>query len=97
MPMPETVPIVIMGQTFHLSGSHDPAYVARVERFLNDRIDAVRKVGGAVDSTQVMMLVALNLVDDFFSKERDLEELHKNIDNRAAELIELLDSHLGLD
>jgi cell division protein ZapA (FtsZ GTPase activity inhibitor) len=92
--MPETVPIVVMGQTFHLRGSHDPAYVARVEQFLNDRIDAVRKIGGAVDSSQVLILVALNLVDEYFSKERELEELHKNIDNRAAELIELLESHL---
>ncbi len=92
--MPETVPIVVMGQTFHLRGSHDPAYVARVEQFLNDRIDAVRKIGGAVDSSQVLVLVALNLVDDYFSRERELEELHKNIDNRTAELIELLESHL---
>lgn len=95
--MPETVPIVIMGQTFHLRGSHDPVYVARVERFLNDRIEAVRKAGGAVDSSQVLILVALNLVDDFFLKERELEALHKNIDNRAAELIELIDSNLGVD
>jgi cell division protein ZapA (FtsZ GTPase activity inhibitor) len=95
--MPETVPIVIMGQTFHLRGSHDPAYVARVERFLSDRIEAARKVGGAVDSSQVMILVALNLVDDVFSREREIEELHKNIDNRVAELIKLIDSHMGAD
>ena len=41
--MPEIVPIVIMGQTFRLQGSHDPEYVARVERFLNGKIDAARK------------------------------------------------------
>jgi len=92
--MPGTVPIVVMGQTFHLRGNHDPSYVTRVEQFLNDRIETARKVGGAVDSSQVLILVALNLVDDYFSKERELEELHKNIDNRAAELIELLESHL---
>jgi len=95
--MAETVPIVVMGQTFHLSGHHDPAYVSRVERFLNDRIDAARKIGGAVDSTQVLILVALNLIDDFFAKEQELEALHKNIDNRSFELLNLLESHLIVD
>jgi cell division protein ZapA (FtsZ GTPase activity inhibitor) len=95
--MPESVPIVIMGQTFRLQGSHDPEYVARVERFLNGKIDAARKIGGTVDSSQLMILVALNLVDDYFSKERELEDVYKNIDNRASDLIHLLESQLNLD
>lgn len=95
--MPDTVPIVVMGQTFHLRGSHDPAYVARVESFLNERIDAARKAGGAVDTNQVLILVALNLVDEYFSKERELDELNKNIDNRAFELLNLLESQLSAD
>jgi cell division protein ZapA (FtsZ GTPase activity inhibitor) len=95
--MSESVPIVIMGQTFRLQGSHDPEYVARVERFLNGKIDAVRKIGGTVDSSQLMILVALNLVDDCFSKERELEDVYKNIDNRASDLINLLESKLNLD
>jgi cell division protein ZapA (FtsZ GTPase activity inhibitor) len=95
--MSESVPIVIMGQTFRLQGSHDPEYVARVERFLNGKIDAARKIGGTVDSSQLMILVALNLVDDCFSKERELEDVYKNIDNRASDLINLLESKLNLD
>jgi len=95
--MPESVPIVIMGQTFRLQGNHDPEYVARVERFLNGKIDAARKIGGTVDSSQLMILVALNLVDDYFSKERELKEVYKNIDNRASDLINLLESQLNLD
>jgi cell division protein ZapA (FtsZ GTPase activity inhibitor) len=95
--MSESVPIVIMGQTFYLRGSHDPAYISRVEQFLNGKIDAVRKAGGTVDTGQLMVLVALNLVDDYFLKERELDALHKNIDNSAAELINLLESQLGTD
>ena len=44
-----------------------------------------------------MILVALNLVDDYFLKEHELEGLHKNIDNRAEELINLLESQLSVD
>ena len=95
--MPESVPIVIMGQTFRLQGSHDPEYVAQVERFLNGKIDAARKIGGTVDSSQLMILVALNLVDDYFSKAHELEDVYKNIDNRATDLINLLESQLNLD
>ena len=44
-----------------------------------------------------MILVALNLVDDYFSKERELEDVYKNIDKRASDLIHLLESQLNLD
>jgi len=95
--MSESVPIVVMGQTFHLRGSHDPEYIARVEQFLNGKIDAARKAGGTMDNSQLMILVALNLVDDCFAKERELESLNKNIDNRASELINLLESKMNVD
>lgn len=95
--MSDTVPIVVMGQTFHLRGGHDPEYIARVEEFLNGKIDAAKKAGGMMDNSQLMVLVALNLVDDYFSKERELEALHKNIDNRAEELINLLESQMRVD
>ena len=95
--MSESVSISIMGQTFNLQGSHDPEYVARVEKFLSEKIDAARTAGGAVDSSQLMMLVALNLVDDYFAKEREIETLHKDIDNRASELIHLLETQMSTD
>ena len=95
--MSESYPIVIMGQTFNLRGTHDPEYISRVEKFLNDRISAAKKATGTVDSSQLMVLVALNLVDEYFSKERELEDLHKNIDNRADELINLLESQISVD
>lgn len=93
--MSQSVPIVVMGQTFHLRGSHDPDYVARVEKFLNEKITAARKAGGTMDNNQLMILVALNLVDDYLSKEREIEDLHKNIDNRVSELINLLESQIS--
>jgi cell division protein ZapA (FtsZ GTPase activity inhibitor) len=95
--MSQSVPIVIMGQTFYLKGGHDPEYIARVEKFLNGRIETARKAGGALDSSQLMILVALNLVDDYFSKESELDSVYKNIDNRSEELINLLESRLGVD
>ncbi len=95
--MSESVPIVVMGQTFNLRGSHDPEYITRVEHFLNGKIDAARKAGGTMDNSQLMILVALNLVDDCFAKERELESLNKNIDNRASELINLLESKMNFD
>jgi cell division protein ZapA len=95
--MSDSVSISIMGQTFNLQGTHDPEYVARVEEFLNERIESARKTGGTLDSSQLMMLVALNLVDDYFSKEREIEDLHKDIDNRASELIHLLETQMSTD
>jgi cell division protein ZapA (FtsZ GTPase activity inhibitor) len=86
--------ITIMGQTYHLKGTHDKEYVARVENFLNEQIEQVRSTGATADTFNLMVLVALNLADDCLKKEEKLKTLFESIQADSERLIKLIDSRL---
>ena len=93
--MGEPVSIQIMGQKFFIKDTHDREYIDRVEKYINEKIDEVRDSGNASMSTyNMMVLVALNLVDDCFNKERELNQLQQKIEIRSKDLIEFIDAKM---
>ena len=93
--MGESVSIEIMGQKFFIKGTHDKEYIDRVEKFINEKIDEVKGSGNASITTyNMMVLVALNLVDDCFNKESELKQLHEKIEERSNNLIEFIDTKM---
>ena len=93
--MGEPVSIEIMGQKFFIKDTHDREYIDRVEKYINEKIDEVRGSGNASMSTyNMMVLVALNLVDDCFNKERELKQLQEKIEKRSKNLIEFIDAKM---
>ncbi|MFC1590998.1 cell division protein ZapA [Thermodesulfobacteriota bacterium] len=92
--MGDSFQISVLGQKFNLAGAHDLEYISRVETFLNQRIDQIRQAGGPVDTTNLMILVALNLVDECLKKEDELEQAQEHIENNATRLINLIDSRI---
>ncbi len=92
--MNDAFKVNVLGQTFYLKGEHDQAYIERVEKYLNDKIEEVRSAGGTVDSYNLMILVALNLVDDCLKKEDEAAEVKRVLDEKSDQLINLIDSHM---
>lgn len=83
-----------MGQKFVLKGNFKQEYIQRVEQYINQKIDEVKKTGGTPDSYNLMMLVALNLVDDYLQKEEQLTKVLEAIEQRLMNIEKLIDSHL---
>jgi cell division protein ZapA (FtsZ GTPase activity inhibitor) len=92
--MGESFQITVMGQTYLLKGTHDAAYVARVENFLNEQIEQARKTGATADTFNLMVLVALNLADDCIKKDDALQKLVGSIEADSQRLVKLIDSRL---
>ena len=93
--MGESVSIEIMGQKFFIKDTHDREYIDRVEKYINGKIDEVKGSGNASITTyNMMVLVALNLVDDCFNKEIELKQLHERIEERSNNLIEFIDAKM---
>lgn len=90
--MGDSVQIEVRGKKFFLKGTHDKHYIERVEKHINERIAEVEKAGGPADSASLMVLVALNLVDDCLKKEDELNSLLKNVEENSTRLINLIDS-----
>ena len=92
--MAETYPITVMGQKFLLKGTFEKEYIERVEEYINKKIDEVKKEGGSPDSYNLMILVALNLVDDCIKKELEIQKIKESFENNASTLIKFIDSRL---
>ena len=93
--MSESVSIEIMGQKFFIKDTHDRKYIDRVEKYINEKIDEVKGSGNtSINTYNMMVLVALNLVDDCFNKEIELKQLHERIEERSNNLIEFIDAKM---
>ena len=93
--MSESVSIEIMGQKFFIKDTHDKDYIDSVEKYINEKIDEVKGSGNAsINTYNMMVLVALNLVDDCFNKEIELKQLHEKIEERSNNLIEFIDAKM---
>lgn len=92
--MTETFPITVMGQKFLLKGAYEKEYIQRVETYINQKIDEVKKEGGTPDSYSLMILVALNLVDDCLQREQQMKKLLEDVEQHTSRLIKLIDSRL---
>jgi len=90
--MPETYPITIMGQKYVLKGNFEKEYIQKVESYINQKIEEVKREGGTPDSYNLMILVSLNLVDDYLKKEQQLTKILEDVEKRVTHLINLLDS-----
>ena len=91
--MGESIPITVMGQKFLLKGVYEKGHIERVEKYINDKIEEIRREGGSPDSYNLMILVALNLVDDCLKKDDEMNKLLKTVEGNADRLINFIDSH----
>jgi len=92
--MAETFPITVMGQKFLLKGNFEKEYIERVEKYINQKIEEVKKEGGTPDSYNLMILVALNLVDDCLKKDIEIQKMLEAFENKTSDLIKFIDSRL---
>ncbi len=92
--MTDNVQIEVMGQKFTLKGDHDKEYIRRVEKYINGKIEEVKGSGGSITTYNLMVLVALNLVDDCLKKEDEINKLMKTTEDNSMSLINLIDSHI---
>ena len=90
--MGDSFKINIMGQNYFIKGSHGQEYVNRLESIINEKIEEVKAAGAPVDTANLMVLIAINLVDDYLQKEDDLALLQEKIENNSERLINLIDS-----
>jgi cell division protein ZapA (FtsZ GTPase activity inhibitor) len=90
--MTEPFQIEILGQKFNLKGNYEKDYVKKVEKFFNDKIQEVQKQTTSISTHNLLVLVALNIIDAYFKQENELEQLVEFIEGTSENLINLLDA-----
>ena len=85
------IPIVIDGQRYPIRTGLDPDYVARLAKYVDEKMQAAGELTPTGDAVRVAVLAALNIADELF-RCRDIHIARNGeIAERAFELEQLLD------
>jgi len=85
------IPVEIHGQRYPIRSTLDPAYVARLATYVDEKIKAAADSTPTGDSLRLAVLAALNIADELF-RCRDVTQARAGeLAERAGELERLLD------
>ena len=87
--------VKIFNQTYQVSSGGAPEYVKQLARYVDKVMTEVFENTSAVDSMKVAVLAALNIADERFAAQRQLETLDDTVTEKSEEMITLLDPLVG--
>jgi cell division protein ZapA len=91
------VPVVIQGQRYPVRSSLEPAYVAELAAYVDEKMRLASEANDTSDFLRVAVLAALNLADEVFRQRADRETSAAAVAIRAGEIERLVDEVLALD
>lgn len=83
--------VQIFGQTYTIQGDLDPAYVQKLARFVDEKMDAIARATSTVDTQKIAVLAALAISDELFnmrSERGEQEEMLREQAERCLTLVE---------
>jgi cell division protein ZapA len=92
--MTEPLQIEILGQKFTLKGSYEQDHIKRVEKYFNDKIQEVQRQTTSISTHNLLVLVALNIIDEYLKKENELNQLYELVEGTSQNLINLLEANI---
>jgi cell division protein ZapA len=81
----------IYKQTYQVRSGGDPEYIKRLAKYVDETMIDVFENTPSVDSIKVAVLAALNIADDYFSTQDELNTLEEAVSEKSEKLITLLD------
>src|SRR5687767_9254572 len=85
------VNVEIHGQRYAIRSGLDPAYVAELAAFVDDRMSLAARESPAGDTLKVAILAAINIVDEYFRSCDEVRNRQTGVADRAGELERMLD------
>lgn len=92
--MEEPIQIQVLGQKFTLKGNYDKEYVSRVEKHINDKIQEVQSQASSLSTSNLLILVALNLTAEYLKKEEEIAAVIQLIEGTSDRLINSIEATL---
>lgn len=90
------VNVEIHGQLYPIRSGLDPAYVADLAAFVDEKMRLASRETPAGDTLKLAVLAAINIADECFRARDEGRRHHDNVAHRAGELERMLDLALGL-
>lgn len=90
------VTVDIHGQVYPIRSGLDPAYVAELAAFVDEKMRLASHETPAGDTLKLAVLAALNIADECFRARDEGRRHHDTVAHRAEELERMVDLALGL-
>jgi cell division protein ZapA len=91
------ISVEIHGQQYPVRSSLDPAYVAELAGYVDEKMRAAARETPASDTLKVAVLAALNIADEYFRIRDEERRIDESIAARTGELERMLDLALSFD
>jgi cell division protein ZapA len=88
------VKVTIFGQTYTINGEAPREYILQLAEYLNGKMEDVCINCGTTNPTQVAILAALNVADEYFQLKNLKSGQDNEVSRRAMALISMLDEGL---
>lgn len=90
------IPVEIHGQRYPIRSTLDPAYVARLATYVDEKVRAAADSTPTGDSLRLAVLAALNIADELFRCRDANHTRDDRLAERAGELEKILDRVLTM-
>ena len=97
MDQSRVVSVEIHGQQYPIRSGLDPAYVAELAAYVDEKMRLAARESSAGDTLKLAVLAALNIADEYFRECDEQRRRTSTIASRAGELERMLDLALGFD
>ena len=92
----EVVSVEIHGQKYPIRSSLDPEYVARLARYVDEKMLAAAESTPTGDALRLAVLAALNVADEYFRACDTQQEGRASLRDRTIALERMVDLAIGL-
>jgi cell division protein ZapA len=91
------VNVEVHGQRYAIRSGLDPAYVADLATYVDEKMRLAARESPAGDTLKVAVLAALDIADEFFRASDEVQNGQASLSRRTAALERMLDLALELD
>jgi cell division protein ZapA len=90
-----SVKVEINGSEYRIRGDADPEYIQEIAHYVDSKMREVTSETDLGSSLKVAILAALNIAGELFRERDDRNSLLAQVQERAEELSQTIDSELG--
>ena len=89
-----SVKVNIFGHTYNINGDAPEEYILSLAEYVHSKMEEVSGATSNSNPTQVAILVALNIADEYFQLKKMKQNVDGVLEDKARELISMLDEGL---
>lgn len=92
--MSAPVKVQIFGQTYAIHAELEPAYVNRLAKYVDEKMQSVADATGLVDTQRIGVLAALAIADELHNSQRERSEREELLREQAERCLTLVERAL---